>query len=136
MEVSERSTTNSNGAGKGGIRVSDYATPETRMKGTLRSAEVRAERAKSLRQRFAEKLDEDAEELYDSFKRAWLGPDWRAADAAITQAFGKPDGHMSVDIAGQLEVEHSRRLTLADVAALTVELGAVTPVLEPADPAD
>lgn len=116
--------------------VNDYATAETRRRGALAANAVRSERAKPLRQRFAEKLEADADELYGSFKRAWRADDWKAADAAINQAFGKPDGHLSVDLQGQLEVEHTRRLTLADVAGLAAELGTEAKALEPGEAPD
>lgn len=118
--------------GRNGINVNDLATPETRRKGALAAAAKRAEEGKSARQKLADKIDKDVNAVYASFKNAWKQGDWRAADAALNQAFGRPDGRMDLAITGSLEVEHSRRLSLADVAGLAAELGAAQPAIEPA----
>jgi len=59
-------------------------------RGGKRSVEARREQAKSLRQRIAEKLEADADEIYDAFRNAWREGDWHAAVAAFNQAFGSP----------------------------------------------
>jgi hypothetical protein len=71
-------------------------TAEERRRGAIRANEVRRERGKSMRERFAEKLEADAEELYAVFKRAWEGGDWKAAQAALNQAFGRPPQSVAI----------------------------------------
>src|SRR5262249_59548285 len=73
--------------------LAQYSTSETRRKGALRANEVRRERAKSFRQRLAEKLEAEADEVFQSFARAYREGDWRAAQAIIREAFGQPAQH-------------------------------------------
>lgn len=72
-------------------------TDEERRRGRLKGHETRRERAKSFRERLAEKLDERAEEIADRLLAAG-DDDWRAITAALDQAFGKPTETVKAEI--------------------------------------
>jgi hypothetical protein len=62
----------------------------TRAKGRAVALANRRELGKGVRERFAEKLDKEADGLFQSFKSAWQRGDYRAAEAVLNQAFGRP----------------------------------------------
>ena len=70
--------------------VEQTALAEQKREAGIASGEARRELGKTVRQRFAERLEADADEIYDTFRSAWREGDWRAADAAISQALGRP----------------------------------------------
>lgn len=98
-------------------------TTEDRRKGALAANKARTENAKPLRQRFAEKLEADADELYQAFRTAWDNGDWRAAQAAIHEAFGQPASTVNVDAKLTVEVEEARDRIATRTAAIAERRG-------------
>jgi hypothetical protein len=75
-------------------------------KGGIASGITRRERGKSVRQRLAEKLEADADSIYQAFRTAYLAGDYKAAEAALNQGFGRPpqDVELSGPGGGPVEI--------------------------------
>lgn len=105
--------------------ITKVATAESRRKGALRAAEVKRERAKSFRQRLADKLDERADEIINRLIDA-SEEDWRAITAALDQAFGRPtERHELTGADGAAIAVEDRSASLDDVAKLLRDAGAL-----------
>ncbi len=78
--------------------------PEVARRAGIASGEARRELGKTIRERIAERLQEDADEIYDTFQKAWQDGDWRAADAAINQALGRPPQAITGDEEQPLQI--------------------------------
>lgn len=99
--------------------ITKYATAETRRKGALAANKARSERAKTPRQRLDELIQADVEDGYASMKAAWRQGDWRAFQAALAEAYGKPTERAEVTGAdGGPVVVEDRSASLAEVAAI------------------
>jgi hypothetical protein len=58
-----------------------------------RSAEARRQNARSAREKLGKLLDRDLAEIYDAYRRGWRAQTdsaYRAADAAMSQVYGRP----------------------------------------------
>jgi hypothetical protein len=73
-------------------------TPENAREMQQRSAEARRQAGRTVRQRLAEKIEADADKLYAAFQKAYREGDWRAADAVLTQAFGRPAAELELTL--------------------------------------
>jgi hypothetical protein len=68
-------------------------TTETAREAQRRSAEARRQNARSARERLGKLLDKDLAEIYDAYRRGWRSQSdtaYRAADAAMSQIYGRP----------------------------------------------
>ena len=90
-----------------------------------KAAETKRERAKTFRQRLAEKLDDRADELIDAAMQAAASGDWRATVALLEQAYGKAPASLDVTTDGASFVTEDRSASLADVAAVLKAAGAL-----------
>ena len=64
-------------------------TDEERAKGRAAALAKRREMGRTVRERFAQKLEREADALFKAFSDAYQAGDWKAAEAILNQAFGR-----------------------------------------------
>lgn len=108
-----------------GPKAHDFTTEERR-RGAERTNQIRRERGKSVRERFADRLQSDADKLYDTFIKATEQGDWRGAQALMAEAFGRPASQ--VELTGRLdntlsiEVKSSLAVPVLEIEGEAIEL--------------
>lgn len=108
-------------------------TREERARGARTTNEKKRELGKTVRERFADRLQEDADRIYDAFMAAVDQQDWRGAAELLNQAFGRPAGQL--ELSGHVD----NVVTISVSSALAVppldELDGAPLLLEEADDA-
>jgi hypothetical protein len=84
-------------------------TSETAREAQKRGVEARRRNARAAREKLGVWLEKDLKEAYDAYRRGFTAgekDDWRAADAALTQVYGRPptELELSAGAAGAVSI--------------------------------
>ena len=101
-------------------------TAEERSRGGKTLQKRRAEAAKSVLVKLAEKTEERADEIIDAYLRAVRGGDWKAGEAMLSRVYGLPVARQVVaelpaDVTWASMSQEQRQLVREQVLALRLE---------------